>query len=118
MDGPSTPAEDPSAQPAGGADHEELRAELDRLRAAHQKRGERLAAERVRFADLLAESERRERDLHERVAQLEEERARLETELAGKEAELQRLLNTRTFRWTAGPRRMWGRLRGGPGARA
>lgn len=113
MHGPSTPAEGPSTEPAANGDPDELRRLLDRLRTAYDKRGERMAAERVRFADLLAEAERRERDLQERVSGLEGDRARLEAEVAGKDGELQRLLNTRTFRWTAGVRRLWGWLRGG-----
>lgn len=114
MDGPSTPAEGRSAEPATNADPDQLRARLERLRAAYEKRGERMAAERVRFADLLSESELRGSDLERQVARLEEERDGLRAEVVGKDGELRRLMNTRTFRWTAGIRRLWGRLRGGP----
>ncbi|HEX2031216.1 MAG TPA: hypothetical protein VHL78_07435 [Actinomycetota bacterium] len=101
---------------APDADLEELRRRLAALASAHRTRGRLLVAQRWRFADRVRDSEARERrtrdELERRIADLEGERARLEAEVAGKDRELATLLDTRTFRYTAGLRRLWGRLRG------
>lgn len=86
------------------------------LREAYRARGLMLARQRWTFADRVRDAEARERATEERlqeeIGRLEAEIGRLEAEVAGKDRELQTLLNTRTFRYTAGLRRMWGALRG------
>jgi predicted nuclease with TOPRIM domain len=70
------------------------------------------------MADRVAEIDRHARDLAERLERTEAEAAdlksrneELDQEVAGKQGELDRLLNTKTFRYTAGLRRGWGRVR-------
>lgn len=74
------------------------------LRRAYERRGRMLVAQRWTLADRLA-------DLDAEIAGLKEEIDRLEGELAGRTGELERLLNTKTFRYTAALRRFYGRLR-------
>lgn len=101
----------------GSTDLDELRRRLAVLAAAHRSRGRLLVGQRWRFADRVRDAEARERrtrqELERRIADLERERELLEGEVAGKDRELATLLNTRTFRYTVGLRRLWGRLRGG-----
>jgi polysaccharide pyruvyl transferase WcaK-like protein len=85
---------------------------------AFEARGRRLALQRWRMADRVAEVDRQARELGERldrteaeVAELKARNEELEREIAGKQGELERLLNTKTFRYTAGLRRGWGRVR-------
>jgi len=86
----------------------ELREELRLLREAHQARGRLLARQRWAFADRLRdETGGRE----EEIERLRAEVRRLEREVEGKQGELERLLNTRTFRYTAKLRGLWGRVR-------
>jgi polysaccharide pyruvyl transferase WcaK-like protein len=89
------------------------------LRRAFEVRGRRLAIQRWRMADRVAEVERTIRDIHERLEQTEaanEElrahKAALEREVAARKGELDQLMNTRSFRYRALLRRTWGRLRG------
>jgi polysaccharide pyruvyl transferase WcaK-like protein len=98
---------------------QELERQFAALRRAFELRGRRLAIQRWRMADRVAEVERAVREMRERLdrseAEGEELRARkaaLEREVAAKQAELDRLMNTRTFRYTAPLRRAWGRARG------
>jgi hypothetical protein len=80
--------------------------QLAALRRAYERRGRMLVAQRWTLADRLA-------DLDAQIAALEEEIARLEREVAGRKGELDRLLNTKTFRYTAALRDLYGRLRPG-----
>ncbi len=78
------------------------------LREAHRARGRLLARQRWEFADRLQdETEGRDRE----IGRLREEVRRLEDEVAGKQAELESLVNTRTFRYTAAVRALYARLR-------
>jgi polysaccharide pyruvyl transferase WcaK-like protein len=104
----------------GGAGGRRLAAAADRdaLRIGYRERGKRLVAQRWRFADRLAETEdllaaaHAEQDrLREEISRLRERGRELEAEVAGKSGELDRLMATRTFRYTAALRRMYGRLR-------
>jgi hypothetical protein len=87
----------------------ELKERFRLLLEAHDARGRLLARQRWEFADLLHdEAELRDRELErlgERIQQLEEQ-------LEGRRRELEDLRNTRTLRYTAALRRLWGRLRG------
>jgi polysaccharide pyruvyl transferase WcaK-like protein len=74
------------------------------LRRAYERRGRMLVAQRWTLADRLA-------DLDAEIAALGEEIARLKREVAGRKGELERLLNTKTFRYTAALRNLYGRLR-------
>jgi lipopolysaccharide transport system ATP-binding protein len=76
------------------------------LRRAYERRGRMLVAQRWTLADRLA-------DLEAEIAALKEEIARLEREVAGRAGELERLLDTKTFRYTAALRRLYGSLRRG-----
>jgi polysaccharide pyruvyl transferase WcaK-like protein len=96
-------------------DPEERFAALSR---AFHARGRRLAIQRWRMADRVAEVEAREREIRSRLDPLEREaadlRARnraLEDEVEGRRAEVERLLNTKVFRYSAPFRRVWGALR-------
>jgi hypothetical protein len=68
------------------------------------------------MADRLGEAgqdRRREREVMEaRITDLEGQNTDLRSEIRGKNEELARLLNTKTFRYTAAVRRFYGRLRG------
>lgn len=77
---------------------------LEVLRRAYEARGRVLVAQRWALADRLA-------DLDAEIARLKQEVGRLEQEVAGKARELQSLLNTKTFRYTASLRRLYGALR-------
>jgi polysaccharide pyruvyl transferase WcaK-like protein len=79
---------------------------LAALRRAYERRGRMLVAQRWTLADRLA-------DLDAEIAALREEIARLEREVAGRKGELERLLNTKTFRYSAALRNFYGRLRPG-----
>jgi polysaccharide pyruvyl transferase WcaK-like protein len=88
------------------------------LRDAYEARGRRLVAERWRMADRLSATEEELAAAHEEqdrlrgeIARREERIRELEREVAGKQGELDRLLATRTFRYTAAARRLYGRLR-------
>lgn len=96
------------------------RRELDllSLRRAYEARGRRLAIQRWRLADRVAELELQHREVRERANRLEDEvadlrvaNAALEGEAAERKAEMERLLNTRTFRYTKPFREVWGRIR-------
>jgi polysaccharide pyruvyl transferase WcaK-like protein len=78
--------------------------QLEALRLAHDRRGRMLVAQRWTLADRLA-------DLDAEIAALKEEIARLEREVDGRGAELDRLLATKTFRYTSAIRRLYGSLR-------
>lgn len=75
------------------------------LRRAHQARGQMLVTQRWALADRLDE-------LHAEIAELKEQIRQLEEEVAGRGRELETLLNTKTFRYSAGLRRFYQRLRG------
>jgi hypothetical protein len=90
----------------------------DALRAGYEERGKRLTLQRWRFADRLADTEdvlvasRRDRArLRVEVEELRKRERELEAEVIGKQGELDRLIATRTFRYTAALRRAYGRLR-------
>lgn len=80
--------------------------QLELLRQAYERRGRLLVAQRWTMADRFA-------DLDAEIASLKAEIARLEREVAGKTGELERLLNTKTLRYTAMLRRLYGGLRRG-----
>jgi polysaccharide pyruvyl transferase WcaK-like protein len=96
-------------------------ADVDRhtaaLRRAFEARGRRLAIQRWRMGDRVAEVERTIRDVRERLERTEaeatalrEERDALRRQLAAHKAELDWIKNSRTFRFTAPFRRAWGRI--------
>lgn len=89
----------------GGSDEDE-RQHL--LREAYEARGRLLARQQWEFADRLRD-EVADRDRE--IARLQAEVARLEEEVNGKRRELDTLLNTRTLRYTAALRSLWGRIR-------
>lgn len=96
------------APPAGLDEAASLHERLRRLEAAHEARGRQLARERWAFADRLREeTEARDREIEE----LRREVGRLERETEGKQHELDALLRTRTFRYTAWLRGLWSGLR-------
>jgi chromosome segregation ATPase len=95
-----------------------LERHLAALRRAFEARGRRLAIQRWRLADRVAELEREHEGVREKAERLEAEvadlrvaNAALEEEVAGRKAEVERLLNTRTFRYTKPFREAWGRIR-------
>jgi chromosome segregation ATPase len=92
--------------------------DLETLRRAYRERIRRDADAHRAMADRLgeaAERHRREREeLEARIADLEAQNADLRSEVAGKDEELRTILNTKTFRYTAAIRRLYGRLRGRP----
>ncbi len=92
--------------------------ELERLRAAHEVRGRQLVTLRWGMADVFAgardEAKRRRAESEaaiEEARRLRDDRGRLEGELHAARQELERLQNTRTFRYTSVLRRLYGRLR-------
>ena len=100
----------PDRPPAGG--------ELERLRAAHESRGRQLVNLRWRTADAYAgardEARRRRAEseaAREEADRLRDENERLREEHHAAAQELERLQNTRTFRYTAALRRAYGRFR-------
>jgi hypothetical protein len=86
----------------------ELREQLRLLRGAHEARGRLLARQRWEFADRLHD-ETADRDAE--IGRLQAELERLAREVEGKSRELEALLSTRTFRYTAGLRGLWSKLR-------
>jgi putative heme iron utilization protein len=90
--------------------------ELRTLRAAYRERVRRDAAAHVTMADRFGEMEHRHeqeiQQLRDRIADLEAQNADLRSEVAGKDEELRGLLSTKTFRYSAALRRLYGRLRG------
>src|SRR5919109_1252893 len=84
-------------------------ADVDRhtaaLRRAFEARGRRLAIQRWRMGDRVAEVERTEAE----ATALREERDALRRQLAAHKAELDWIKNSRTFRFTAPFRRAWGK---------
>jgi hypothetical protein len=93
-------------------------ADRDALRVGYEERGKRLVIQRWRFADRLADTEdllaTADRDrarLGGEVERLRDSERELRSEVAGKQGELDRLMATRTFRYTAALRRVYGRLR-------
>jgi hypothetical protein len=92
--------------------------DLETLRRAYRERVRRDADAHRAMADRLGEAAerlRREREeLEARIADLEAQNADLRSEVAGKDEELRTILNTKTFRYTAAIRRLYGRLRGRP----
>jgi polysaccharide pyruvyl transferase WcaK-like protein len=88
------------------------------LREAYAARGRRLVTQRWRMADRLAETEEEvaagleeQARLREEIVRRDERIAELEGEVNGKQGELDRLMATRTFRYTAALRRVYGRVR-------
>jgi hypothetical protein len=103
-----------------GHDHPTLPAGADRdpLRAAYRERGKRLVTQRWRLADRLARteeelaaSEQEGSRLQMEISRLEGRERELEAEVSGKQGELDRLMATRTFRYTAALRRAYGKVR-------
>jgi hypothetical protein len=90
--------------------------ELRALRRAYRERVRRDADAHRAMADRLGEAgqdRRRVREVMEaRITDLEGQNTDLRSEIRGKNEELGRLLNTKTFRYTAAVRRFYGRLRG------
>jgi len=100
----------PGRPPAGG--------ELEHLRAAHEARGRQLLGVRWRTADAYAAARddalRRAAESEaalEEAGKLREEAELLREQHHAATQELERLQNTRTFRYTAALRRAYGRLR-------
>jgi hypothetical protein len=93
---------------AEGGEIRELREQLRLLHEAHEARGRLLARQRWEFADRLHD-ETADRDAE--IGRLQTEVERLAREADGKSKELEALLNTRTFRYTAGLRGIWSKLR-------
>ena len=81
-------------------------AEVEALRRAYRRRGRMLVAQRWALADRVA-------DLRADIAELKEEVARLEREVADRAAQVERLLGSKTFRYTRGLRSLYGKLRRG-----
>jgi chromosome segregation ATPase len=96
------------------ANDDELRA----LRRAYRERFRRDAEAHRAMADRLGEAgedRRRERqEMEGRITDLEAQNTDLRSEIRRKNEELDRLLNTKTFRYTAAVRRFYGRFRGAP----
>jgi polysaccharide pyruvyl transferase WcaK-like protein len=96
----------------------ELERQLASLRRAFELRGRRLAIQRWRMANRVAEEERAARAMRERAERAEAESAELrarrdalEREVQGKQDVIDDILNSRTFRYTAPIRRAIGWLR-------
>jgi chromosome segregation ATPase len=96
----------------GGALREQAQTEVTlaehllALRRAYERRGRLLVAQRWTLADRLT-------DLDAEIAALKQEIARLQDEVAERTAEVRRLLDSKTFRYTKPLRRMYGALRRG-----
>ena len=91
---------------------------LAALNRAFEARGRRLAIQRWRLADRVAEIELEHREvrleaerLGREVADLQVANTALEEAVAERSAEVERLLNTRTFRYTKPRRQAWGWIR-------
>jgi Tfp pilus assembly protein FimV len=95
------------------ATHDELRA----LRQAYRERVRRDADAHLAMADRVGEAgeqrRRERREMEARITDLEAQNTDLRSELRNKNEELDRLMNTKTFRYTAAVRRFYGHLRGG-----
>ncbi|MDQ4005598.1 MAG: hypothetical protein M3135_04755 [Actinomycetota bacterium] len=90
------------------ADLVELKERYRLLAEAHDARGRLLSRQRWEFADSLRdELEERDREIEQLQAAVE----RLQLELEGRQRELDDLRNTKTFRYSAVLRRLWGRVR-------
>jgi polysaccharide pyruvyl transferase WcaK-like protein len=97
----------------------DLEARLEALMRAHEVRGRRLVAERLAFADHVqelrdvqwAEMESERGRLGQEIEDLKLEIQALKHEVAGKEAWLQAIFRTKTFRWSGPFRAMYGKLR-------
>jgi hypothetical protein len=90
------------------ADLVELKERYRMLAEAHDARGRLLSRQRWEFADRLRdELEERDRE----IEQLQAEVDRLQSALEGRQRELDDLRNTKTLRYTAAIRRLWGRVR-------
>jgi hypothetical protein len=89
--------------------------ELEAVREAYRIMVRGSAAGRSRMADRVAEAERRHREYRawaeRRIEDLEQENDVLRREVVGKDAELQSVLNTKTFRYTTGLRNAYGWIR-------
>ena len=86
----------------------ELKERYRLLAEAHDARGRLMARQRWEFADRLRdELEERDREIEELQAEVE----RLEQAVQGRQRELDDLRNTKTFRYSAAVRRLWGRVR-------
>jgi hypothetical protein len=89
--------------------------ELEAVRQAYRTVVRGSAASRSAMADRVADAERRHREYRawaeRRIHDLERENDMLRAEVVGKEAELQSVLDTKTFRYTTGLRNAYGRFR-------
>jgi predicted nucleic acid-binding Zn-ribbon protein len=94
-----------------GTPQDELRAVRDAYRTAMR----RSAAGRSRLADRFAEMERRHREYRteteRRIDELERQIEDLRVRLEAREREIETLLNTKTFRYTAAIRGVYGQIR-------
>jgi polysaccharide pyruvyl transferase WcaK-like protein len=94
---------------------QESQAQVMALRHAFEARGRRLALQRWRMADRVAQLEEQERErrrqLEATIAELRETNEFLQRELEGTRGELRSVLSTKTFRYTAPLRRAWSRIR-------
>jgi hypothetical protein len=91
------------------------RDELRTVREAYRTAMRRAATGRSRMADRVADAERRYREYRAeaepRIADLEQQVEDLRRQLSDRERDLEALLNTRTFRYTAGLRNVYGHIR-------
>jgi hypothetical protein len=91
------------------------RDELEAVRDAYRTVLRGSAGARSRMADRVADAERRHREYRtwaeRRIDDLERENDVLRREVVGKDAEMQSVLNTKTFRYTTGLRNAYGWLR-------
>ena len=91
------------------------RDELEAVREAYRAVTRGSAMGRSRMADRVAEAERRHREYRawaeRRIDDLKRENEILRREVVGKDAELQSVLNTKTFRYTTGVRNAYGWVR-------
>ena len=86
----------------------ELKERYRLLLETHEARGRLLSRQRWEFADRLRdEAEERDREIEDLQARIEE----LERAVEGRQHELDDLRNTKTFRYSAAIRRLWGRIR-------
>jgi hypothetical protein len=99
------------ARPSMPSDHD-----VEALRRTFHERIRRDADAHRAMADRLGEAEERHREerlaLETRIADLEAQNGALRSEVEGKDRELRTLLDTKTFRYSAAVRRLYGRLRG------
>jgi len=83
----------------------------DDLWIAYEALAGRLSGRRAALADAFDDLRRENAGLRRDLAAAREEIRAAEERLAGKEGEIRNLLNTRTFRYTAALRRLYGRIR-------